>query len=66
MLRDFITIFIGLILLALVLAGWAAYQVGGVGPGESVFCTADAKLCPDGSAVGRTGPHCEFAACPGE
>ncbi len=24
----------------------------------------EAKLCPDGSAVGRTGPNCEFAACP--
>ena len=29
-------------------------------------CTMDAKLCPDGSAVGREGPNCEFAACPGE
>ena len=27
-------------------------------------CTLDAKVCPDGSAVGRTGPNCEFAACP--
>lgn len=26
----------------------------------------EAKLCPDGSAVGRTGPNCEFALCPGE
>jgi hypothetical protein len=24
----------------------------------------DAKLCPDGSYVGRSGPDCEFAACP--
>ncbi len=30
-----------------------------------VICTAEAKMCPDGSAVGRTGPHCEFAKCPG-
>lgn len=29
-------------------------------------CTMDAKICPDGSSVGRTGPNCEFAACPGE
>ncbi len=29
-----------------------------------VACTMDAKICPDGSAVGRSGPHCEFAACP--
>lgn len=33
---------------------------------ESEFsaCTMEAKLCPDGSAVGRTGPQCEFAPCP--
>ncbi len=29
-------------------------------------CTQEAKLCPDGSYVGRTGPQCAFAACPGE
>jgi len=29
-----------------------------------VACTMEAKLCPDGSAVGRTGPNCEFAQCP--
>jgi len=28
-------------------------------------CTQEAKLCSDGSSVGRTGPNCEFAACPG-
>ncbi len=33
-------------------------------PNEPVACTMDAKICPDGSAVGRTGPSCEFAACP--
>ena len=27
-------------------------------------CTMEAKLCPDGSAVGRSGPNCEFAPCP--
>lgn len=31
---------------------------------EQVFCTMDAKMCPDGSYVGRTGPSCAFAACP--
>lgn len=29
-----------------------------------VFCTQEARLCPDGSYVGRTGPNCEFTACP--
>ncbi len=32
--------------------------------GETVFCTQDAKLCPDGSYVGRSGPNCEFSPCP--
>ncbi len=27
-------------------------------------CTLEAKICSDGSSVGRTGPNCEFAACP--
>lgn len=34
------------------------------GPG-GVVCTMEAKQCPDGSFVGRSGPNCEFAACPG-
>ncbi len=29
-----------------------------------VACTMEAKLCPDGSYVGRTGPKCEFTECP--
>ncbi len=33
---------------------------------KSMYCTQEAKLCPDGSYVGRTGPRCEFAKCPGE
>ncbi len=36
-----------------------ALQPGGV------VCTADAMQCPDGSYVGRTGPRCAFAPCPG-
>ncbi|EKD84788.1 MAG: hypothetical protein ACD_38C00161G0009 [uncultured bacterium] len=27
-------------------------------------CTNEAMVCPDGSAVGRVGPNCEFAPCP--
>lgn len=26
-------------------------------------CTLEAKVCPDGSSVGRSGPACMFAAC---
>ena len=31
---------------------------------KPVGCTQEAKICPDGSAVGRTSPNCEFAECP--
>ncbi len=31
---------------------------------EGVACTMEAKMCPDGSYVGRIGSKCEFAACP--
>lgn len=33
---------------------------------DMVICTSDAKICPDGSYVSRTGPHCEFAPCSDE
>lgn len=26
-------------------------------------CTMEAKICPDGTSVGRTGPACEFSPC---
>ncbi len=29
-----------------------------------IACTMDAMICPDGTAVGRTGPNCSFAPCP--
>jgi len=32
-------------------------------PQLKVACTEEAKQCPDGSFVGRSGPHCEFI-CP--
>ena len=33
------------------------------GPAQ-IACTQEAKICPDGSSVGRSGPACEFPACP--
>ena len=33
---------------------------------EPAYCTEEARLCPDGSYVGRSGPKCEFAPCPKE
>ncbi len=31
-----------------------------------VACTMEVNMCQDGSSVGRTGPLCEFSACPTE
>lgn len=31
---------------------------------EPIFCTLEAMICPDGSAVSRVAPRCEFAPCP--
>ncbi|MFH1423540.1 MAG: hypothetical protein ABIG29_01100 [Candidatus Nealsonbacteria bacterium] len=49
----------------IIAAGAAVWWVGtNKAPAEQVSCTLEAKLCPDGSAVGRTGQNCEFTACP--
>ncbi|MFA5930293.1 MAG: cupredoxin family copper-binding protein [Candidatus Micrarchaeia archaeon] len=37
---------------------------GSNNPTGPVACSMEAKICPDGTPVGRTGPNCEFAACP--
>jgi hypothetical protein len=54
-----------MVIFVLVIAGFI-YSVMGTSdaPPEPVACTADAMLCPDGTAVGRVGPNCEFAPCP--
>ena len=38
----------------------------GVSKSDTVACTQQAKICPDGTSVSRGGPHCEFSACPNE
>lgn len=39
-------------------------DAGGTCIKAGMACTEEAKQCPDGSYVGRTGPNCEFTACP--
>ncbi len=33
---------------------------------QPVACSREAKICPDGSTVGRAGPDCAFTLCPDE
>lgn len=51
------------VILALFANGYFLY-LNAIKEPSQVFCTQDAKICPDGSAVGRIAPNCEFAQCP--
>ena len=55
-------ILVGLILLAIFVTGCSTKM----NSEKPIACTQEAKICPDGSSVGRTGPNCEFAPCPKE
>lgn len=60
-----IKLLVSIIVLAVFLLGAGVLYYLSTRPQENpVACTLEAKLCPDGSAVGRTGPNCEFATCP--
>ena len=59
--------FVVVILIALIFVGiftWGRVQKEIAKTPKQVACTMEAKICPEGSAVGRTGPNCEFALCP--
>jgi hypothetical protein len=66
--RGFATL--SLMIFVLVALGIGGYfyarqaQAPNITDGGGVACTMEARLCPDGSYVGRQGPKCEFAACP--
>ncbi len=56
------------LLIAVGIGGYFSYQQvnrnSSTPPLNQAACTQEAKLCPDGSSVGRVGPNCEFAPCP--
>ena len=53
-------------LLTVLLTGGGYFLIKNRFLGEQKACTMEAKVCPDGTSVGRTGPNCEFAPCPTE
>ena len=57
-----------IIIVVLIIAGfgtaWRLTKEDTTSPIYPKACTQEAKLCPDGSYVGRTGPNCEFTLCP--
>ena len=58
------TLFLGVALIILVGIGGLVYRNAVEHPSRPIACPADAKVCPDGTSVGRSGPFCEFALCP--
>lgn len=63
--KKFIGAFVAVAIISLAIAAWSKKSDGDMPPkNEPVVCTMDAKICPDGSSVGRIAPNCEFAACP--
>ncbi len=57
-------ILIILIIVGILALGGGTYYFLAKKTQKPVSCTQEAKICPDGSTVGRTGPNCEFTACP--
>jgi hypothetical protein len=53
-----------LVLVSLIIIGGGSYYLATNKVHVSKSCTMEAKLCPDGSYVGRSGPNCEFTVCP--
>lgn len=49
-------------LIAFLIGGYILGQKGK--SSKQVACTQEAKICPDGTSVGRTGPNCDFSPCP--
>ena len=48
-------------------AGYLNFSIWQLSKNDAgIACTLEAKICSDGSAVGRIGPKCEFAPCPSE
>lgn len=58
--KSILWIAVGLIVLSFGYLLWYSFAQ----QKEGISCTQDARLCPNGSYVGRTGPACEFAPCP--
>lgn len=58
------TLLLGLaVILVLGIGGFIYRNVTEHSGPAATACTLEAKICPDGTSVGRTGPNCEFAAC---
>lgn len=63
--EDMKTLLAGIVLIVLLGLGGFFYRNALEHPAAPAVsaCTLEAKICPDGTTVGRTGPACEFSPC---
>jgi len=55
---------LGVLVTAIVFAAGLWYRNAVEHPSQPIACPMDAKICPDGTAVSRTGLSCTFPTCP--
>lgn len=58
------SLFLGILVILLVGIGGLVYRNAVEHPTQPIACPVDALVCPDGTAVARTGLSCTFPACP--
>lgn len=58
------SLLLGILLILVVGIGGFVYRNAVEHPTQPIACPVDALLCPDGTAVSRTGSSCTFPACP--
>src|SRR3989344_187522 len=58
------SLILGILLIIIAGVGGLVYRNAVERPVRPVVCPLDAKVCPDGTAVSRTGLSCTFPACP--
>lgn len=57
-------LFLGIVLIVVLGIGGFLYRAAIERRDTITACPLDAKLCPDGTALGRVAPACSFPACP--
>jgi hypothetical protein len=57
------TLAAGIVLIILIGIAGFFYRTVSETTAPEVACTAEARICPDGSSVGRSGPTCSFTPC---
>lgn len=56
-------LFGGIVILIFLGVGGFIYRNAVEHPNKPIACPLDARVCPDGTALGRTGPSCTFPEC---